>query len=351
MANISITSQCNQHCKYCFARDYYRRYSPGIEFMSDSLFHDALDFLDRSGIQQVRLLGGEPTLHPRFIDFMEEIRRKGLPTMIFSNGLIEDPVLEYIDSRNNRDVALVIHLAMTGRSSEKAIRRQRRTLKILGEKAMIGINIDRPSDDLSGLLETVRRFGLAPYIRLGLAHPSLVGSNQYLHPGRYGDVGLSLIQLLEEGEMQGVGFHFDCGFVPCLFRSLPWERVRDVLSRAVFVCGPVPDILADGSLVPCYPLAGWISPERLDLFDTATDSIQFFKEKMDRYRNTGIFRECGECIFREHGICAGGCLALAIKRMRSEKFSFKMLENKKRKRYIYSYNSEEVGNEKEKNRE
>ena len=75
MANLAITTVCNQHCAYCFTVDHLgddlrsdgsSGKQPAAQFLSMDAFESRLEFLHRSGIEQVRLLGGEPTLHPQF---------------------------------------------------------------------------------------------------------------------------------------------------------------------------------------------------------------------------------------------------------------------------------------------
>ncbi len=63
MANLVISAICNQNCAYCFTTDHRQ---PGHDFLPLGAFGERLDFLFRSGIQEARLLGGEPTLHPQF---------------------------------------------------------------------------------------------------------------------------------------------------------------------------------------------------------------------------------------------------------------------------------------------
>ena len=65
MANLVLTTACSLSCDYCFTRGVWPPGAPR-ELMSLHTFEGALDFLERSGIREARLLGGEPTLHPDF---------------------------------------------------------------------------------------------------------------------------------------------------------------------------------------------------------------------------------------------------------------------------------------------
>ena len=69
MANIVLTTACSLACRSCFAAP--NRAVPPEEFTAEA-FERVLDFLERSAIDQVRLLGGEPTMHPLFPRFRIE---------------------------------------------------------------------------------------------------------------------------------------------------------------------------------------------------------------------------------------------------------------------------------------
>jgi hypothetical protein len=80
---------------------------------------------------------------------------------------------------------------------------------------------------------------------------------------------------------------------------------------------PVPDILPDGSFVACYPLAA-VCRLMSDEAATAAEVRRRMTEMLQPYRALGIFRECGECGWRAAGQCVGGCLSLAMQRLRCE---------------------------------
>ena len=66
MANISIVNYCNLKCPYCFANDMIdnNRYT----MTSDELVK-ILDLMGRTN-EYVGIIGGEPTLHPKFDEIL-----------------------------------------------------------------------------------------------------------------------------------------------------------------------------------------------------------------------------------------------------------------------------------------
>jgi molybdenum cofactor biosynthesis enzyme MoaA len=77
MANLVVADACNLKCAYCFARDHMQasKDNAAPAFISLATFEARLDFLDRSGIGEIRLIGGEPTLHPQFPEMIRRARR------------------------------------------------------------------------------------------------------------------------------------------------------------------------------------------------------------------------------------------------------------------------------------
>lgn len=286
--------------------------------MTNETFLSALDFLQRSGMTQVRLLGGEPTLHPRITEFLEEIQKRDLSAMVFSNGLMPESVLDYLEKSVEGRITLMINAAVMENPAEE-IQKQRAVLKRLRGKAMLGVNITSPSVDLSILLEWAMEFRLSPFIRLGLAHPCHGGENRYLHPSQYVAVGDRLQHFRKKARQMGISLRYDCGFVPCLFGESEPEALKEIFGEAQFVCSPIPDILPDGSLIPCYPLGNGFREEKIPAEEGAAEVRVRFSRQLQSFRGPGIYRECESCPFRQAGLCPGGCLAATLQRLRGGK--------------------------------
>ena len=83
MANLIITNYCNAECTFCFAADSrHRMIRNGSREMDETEFRDCLEFSMNGGNRELRLLGGEPTLHPFFTDFVKNNFHKHLLRVI-----------------------------------------------------------------------------------------------------------------------------------------------------------------------------------------------------------------------------------------------------------------------------
>ena len=73
--NWAITGKCNFNCRHCFMA------SDNAPMMEEFTWEQCLDLLDgceRCGVQTLTLTGGEPMLHPRFMDIVRECARRHL---------------------------------------------------------------------------------------------------------------------------------------------------------------------------------------------------------------------------------------------------------------------------------
>lgn len=89
MSNLVISRVCNMNCPYCFAGGIMQtgRQPNDQCFISRADFSARLGYLKRSGINSVRLIGGEPTLHPQICELIKEGLRAGMQILIFTHGI------------------------------------------------------------------------------------------------------------------------------------------------------------------------------------------------------------------------------------------------------------------------
>jgi Radical SAM superfamily len=329
VANLAISSVCNQKCAYCFTVDHFqdRREAedgtgPRVEerFLPVDAFQERLEFLKRSGIGEVRLLGGEPTLHPQFGELVECARAAGMRVVVFTNGLMPAQALGCLEALNPEQCTVMVNVAEPDAASDDGFYRRRRdTMRRLGERALPGFNIYRPDFGVDFLLDLIAQTGCKRMIRLGLAQPCLSGDNQYIHPNQYRAIAVKIVSFARVAAERGVTLDFDCGFVRCMFSDDDLNVLRAAGTNAAWRCNPILDMDIQGYVIHCYPLSRLA---RLPLASEC-DAASFrgaFERRSRMYRQAGVFRECSECPLKARGECPGGCLAMTIRRFRSTPF-------------------------------
>jgi radical SAM protein with 4Fe4S-binding SPASM domain len=87
---IEITSKCNERCIHC-----YIPHDDKITNMDYDLLFKALDqFRDMGGLNLI-ISGGEPMLHPRFVDIIKRLENYDFSLQVFSNlTLVDDAVID-----------------------------------------------------------------------------------------------------------------------------------------------------------------------------------------------------------------------------------------------------------------
>jgi sulfatase maturation enzyme AslB (radical SAM superfamily) len=310
MANLSITNVCNRKCVYCFAGDTLAEF--GKTFMSDETFNKALDYLQRSDIKQVRLLGGEPTLHPGFKKFVSKALEMSFDIMLFTNGLFTRDTLKYLESIPVGRLSVLLNTIHPTDVDTHGIELQWEMMSRLGAAVIPGINIYNSKQDMSYLLDYVSDYNLKKEIRLGISHSVLSQNNVSLHPKEYHKIGYKIALLKQSALKNGIILGFDCGFVPCMFPEEYLDLLSDEIQRAGTCCHPIIDMLSDGSFISCYPLNNLLKIQITQELNSKK-LIEHFERALMPYSEVGIYPFCTTCqLFKNR--CNGGCMSFKIQR-------------------------------------
>lgn len=309
MANLVLTTACNRKCVYCFA-DHAAQSS---DIQMDAA-REALDWITASGCTEIRLLGGEPTLHPQFPAILCAALERGLQALVFSNGLMPDDSLTAIMDASADRCRVMLNLNIGNPESDGIRAHVSRTAAVLGRRAFIGVNIHRPELPLVEAFEFSAAHDMQKFIRIGLAHPRMDRKNHWLHPRDYRRAGKDIELLLRHIQLEGYSLSLDCGFVPCMF-SNDFMRMADIDAADIGCrCGAIPDILPDLSAIHCFPLGG-LDQLPISGVNTVAQMNDLLQLRTRVFREIGVFKECMRCPLRESGQCSGGCVSAALLRL------------------------------------
>ena len=316
MANLIITKYCNAECTFCFAADSrHRMIRNGSREMDETEFRDCLEFSMNGGNRELRLLGGEPTLHPFFTDFVKAGREVGCPVTVFSNGVMPAASCEALAALDPEICNVVINMGANIREADKAVRRD--TLQKLGPRVTLGYTITSAEFSFDGAIALIGAFGLRKNIRIGLAHPTWRGANKALHPKRYPAAGRRLLEESSRTARYGISLDADCGFVRCMFGN-SFDRFTANGFRYISKCSPVLDLCTGGKILPCFALSNLPAADQ-ETFPDAEAAYEHFAEKLTPLRTFGIYPECSKCVYFETELCCGGCIAARLRRLQPMK--------------------------------
>jgi len=316
--NFAITLECNKGCPYCFARE-TRNHDPERE-MTLGAFKQYLAKLAPGAY--VKLLGGEPTIHPHFKDFVEEALAQNREIVIISNFLFNDDVLEFIKSKIPTG-----KLAFLVNSTDLNLdNRIERFSKNYNEIYKVSYQYDREeyiSCGITFINENLERYMayldfLASHLikierlRFSLNFPgSPEDKNKFFFLNNK-DYGNLFLGMTNKCVSMGITPSIDCIVFPCMFSNK--EEMKYLRKFAQMVrtkCeGPdaPSDIFPDGTISFCYPLR-----ERIKVDTTKHSTLEeAMKESSLKYavmESTITPPEiCQSCEFKRRGFCNGPCM-------------------------------------------
>ncbi len=315
MPNLLLTNYCNRKCSYCFAR---AKVDSSNHAPSDLSFENLVtvaDFLKKSNCSNLYLLGGEPTLHKQFPLFLQYMLNRGFHVTVVSNGIIAQDTLKEILNviKIEKDIAsrLLFFININEDQSEEENFLQKQALKALGSLASLSFNIFSKKTSLDFLVDYVLYYKLFPCIRLGLALPTCEGENTYLKPDEYQAVMDHILSFAELCDTHNIQISFSCGFPLCLLDETKLGKLFLYKSQIQFICKPAIDINVDLDVWSCFPLSS-LAHNNLKEFEDLKAIEAYFYDNFKKERSKGIFKKCEFCKYKEHGQCAGGCLALQM---------------------------------------
>lgn len=312
MSNIILTTECNKKCPYCFANNSTTKHMT----FQRTYFKKAIDWLakDKSGlVSRIGILGGEPTLHPKFVEFIGYILSKKLNTIIFTNGIIKNNNIIYdiIKTAEENEVKHTNQLCFCVNINDRKYRNYDENqalinfLKILGKVSTISFNIFEPNFKYTFLIDTIHEYNMIRNIRLGLAMP-LKNKNRFLNPRDYKIVANNVINLINRAGEYKINIDLDCGFPKCMFTNDQLSILNSgVVKNVSFDCGPTIDIYPNLEIASCFPLT-YKFKVKLEDFENYKELYDYWKKQICDL--PPLYDKCYNC--KDYlNTCSGGCKA------------------------------------------
>jgi len=263
-------------------------------------------------LPRIGLLGGEPTLHPNFIEFLDHLLSKKINTVVFTNGMIENTKIydDIIDVALKNEIKHANSFGFCLNVNEKKYRTkkedilQKRFLEELGRVSTLSFNIFEPDFDPYFLLEIILQHKCMKNIRIGLASP-LGNRNKFLKTKDFKVVGDKLSEFIRETSRNDVIVGFDCGFVRCMFPDNIGKELLKVEGWGHY-CHPTIDVYPNLEVAYCYPLSK-ILKARMEDWKTSMDLYIHWSKEIRKYEL--IYDQCPDCKYLSTETCDGGCKA------------------------------------------
>lgn len=158
--------RCNHDCSYCTANlhnnhEAHKDYEVLVAFLDDVLDHAEA----RGKTARFCFAGGEPTLHPRFLDFCRLIRERGHRTLVTTNGTRGPHYWRELIRLADAHISYHFEFARfekLRRNVEAVIEARRAARAAGGEAGYLRIKVLPQPHDFAALDEVIGRFRALP---------------------------------------------------------------------------------------------------------------------------------------------------------------------------------------------
>lgn len=315
---IAITTTCNLQCAHCW---FEAGPSRSESLVPPASFFQVLDDFITLGGSSLRLTGGEPLLHPQWLDFLTYAAERNLSRIILqTNGLLFDdtslsaltlPGFDHLQIQLSLDGACAqTHDLIRGRNSYHRTIEVLKKLVALGFAPRLAIFFTEMQHNLHELSAV---FSLAA--ELGIAS---VSSGALVQCGRAGKEGLvqppqpeQYIGLLERWQQDEI-FRRNYQAIGCV-AALEWCRSEGSNAQGCSFI-KTPYLTAEGILYPCL-MCHADSYAVEDVFSKGLEAalreglpLWSDLQQLSQARVTSL-PECQLCVLRH--TCGGGCMGRA----------------------------------------
>lgn len=330
MANIFLTSKCNLKCPYCFADEFVNK-----EFSEFSIenFKKVVEFIKTKSDERIGLIGGEPTLHPNFRDFIKILNEDEniKDVIIFTNGLEID---KYIKDIKAEKFNILINCNSPSDMGNINFKKLQDNLNLgkeeLKGKIFLGINLYSNETDYNYIFELLKIMDLHQ-LRFSSAIPNVSKENTKDILQSFKDIKPYVFQFFKDCIKNEIVPTNDCNSFPDCFYTLEDKKVLIQLSliakkyniipdtiSSCHSCNPVIDILPDLNAVRCFSMSKYMKAP-ISNFKNIENLRKYFFNKIDNFaRVTYVSKDCDECKMRLFDKC-GICYTYKIHKMQKVK--------------------------------
>jgi hypothetical protein len=280
MPNLLLTQKCVRACPYCFAKEYLKESKDNILSWENLIY--VADLFEASNERHLSLLGGEPTLHPDFVDFTLYLVERKFKVNVFTSGIMANQTLEaakkYFLKIHGENLSFTCNYNHPNTSTASETKQINKFLKSFSKYITLSFNLYKPDFELKYLVDAILKYDLRKYIRLGLAQPIPGQKNECLSLSEVKEIAKTLRNQLDLLEEHRITLGFDCGMPMCVFTDEDLGCLFKLnRGRILFSCSPAIDIGPDLQTWACFPLSNYEKKSLYD-FDNVGEIRRYFAE-------------------------------------------------------------------------
>ncbi len=309
MTNISIISDCNNNCKYCFQEDSFHKSHVRLTY------DDFVDIVNWTRDRvRVGVLGGEPTLHPDMVKMLIYASRQYQNVALFTNLLCDKSILDDMQ-RYVPDTMMLINTTTRVELLDLFEENIEHLSKIRTKPVKLGLTfMNDPEFDTNA---TNRMIGLAKrYPKLVDRYRIAIATPHHREEVNIDSFEKPILDFCEKAkkETPNLLINFDCPINNC---QLPLKATAKLIEdygvlgvKPSFACGPIVEVMADKSVKCCASLPdGFLEVKHYRDFVSDLDLSDYFRHRSRQFMMEHRFacRKLKNC---NNEFCGGLCLAL-----------------------------------------
>jgi hypothetical protein len=307
---FNITLRCTMYdlCPYCYIKEQRKKFPLD---MTPSDFDSALGWFMQLGADEIILLGGEPTMHPRFAEFLAAIEKHGLLARLFTNGIFDGPVASLIAGCRPLQT-LFFHYDDAYLGSAPAARTaflaNLRAARDAGKRVWLRWNIDRPDCGDAGIIALAKEFSAS----IGYSITVPTQNNRGVPVPEVRSFAATLIHLGEAAAAEGIRIEPARALPLCAFTT----DDRALLARSAHLqgtCRALDDLTVNTDLtVQLCSVTAPLSAGPVRGLDDLKEKIGDLARQEDELRKKPAIAECAGCGSFKDGSCQGGCYSYKL---------------------------------------
>jgi len=302
--NLMVNNYCNLHCSYCFAQEEMN--SKKAMNITMENFCKYLDFLKNNNFNDVRLIGGEPTLHPDLSKLIQKVIEYKCfnEILIFTNLTFNHEIAELLVKQNEKiKIILLPNIndldLILPNQREKVLNNLEYLSQNLNTFGRISINIYSPNQDLKKWEDIICRYNIQS-IRWSIVAPNYQIKEDFDFYNYFHQFQSLLIEMANWKLKYGVDLDSDCANFPfCCLDNWALAYIEKI-SKNFF-----------GTLNTCENIVGDVAPDlttrecfvstdknhvKLTDFENFFQFNAYYQDiRAERFKNKVARDECIKC--------------------------------------------------------
>mgnify|MGYP006272828365 CR=1 FL=1 len=303
---INLTFDCNLNCSYCYAAGLKNTYPDGFDKRS---LKRVINWMKNNNMNCLSLLGGEPTQHPSFIEFLKILKKNNIPVRLNTNALFPKKIKESLNDKIIQSIGINYNPPDFYKRSQ--LQKFRSNLAHLYKNNIpfqLCVKLSTEPYNPKDLIRLANKYNSTVWIS-----PFIDSSKVFTNRKNLNKLGRNVMQLVNTLERNNIDYVFIRAFPRCIFYKKEWNKLRKKsMMRSVCEMGNHGNyafrmiVNPDLSVMACHGL--FDKKANLNDYKSIRELSNYFEEYVKYLRQKPLMKECQKCAYFKTKQCQGFCL-------------------------------------------